>query len=111
MFLFRFRSLSPLALGALLVTAGPPLVAQTPQPSRAAVEAPDARRVRQDLMDILKPRAVAVIIDAQHMCMMMRGVEKQNSSTVTSAMRGEFQNDARSRQELLSLLGTMGPRR
>ena len=63
------------------------------------------------LVKILNPEGVAVIVDAQHMCMMMRGVEKQNSSTVTSAMRGVFKNDARSRQELLSLLGTMGPRR
>ncbi len=68
-------------------------------------------QVADYLMKILQPQGVAVIVDAQHMCMMMRGVEKQNSSTVTSAMRGVFQEDARSRQELLSLLGTIGSRR
>jgi GTP cyclohydrolase I len=46
----------------------------------------------------------AVIIEAKHMCMMMRGVEKQNSCTKTSAMLGSFRSDARTREEFLSLL-------
>ena len=47
---------------------------------------------------------VAVVIEARHMCMMMRGVEKQNSSMVTSAMRGVFRNNANTRNEFLSLI-------
>jgi GTP cyclohydrolase I len=52
----------------------------------------------------LKPKGAAVVIEAQHYCMMMRGVQKQNSSTTTSAMRGSFMKDARSRDELLRLI-------
>lgn len=52
----------------------------------------------------LKPKGVAVVIEAQHFCMMMRGVQKQNSSTTTSAMRGSFMKDARSRDEFLRLI-------
>ena len=47
---------------------------------------------------------VAVVIEAHHMCMMMRGVEKQNSSMVTSAMRGVFRSNANTRNEFLSLI-------
>jgi len=47
---------------------------------------------------------VAVVIEAQHMCMMMRGVEKQNSSMVTSVMLGQFRKNAATRSEFLSLL-------
>ncbi|MCY1430034.1 GTP cyclohydrolase 1 [compost metagenome] len=47
---------------------------------------------------------VAVVIEAQHMCMMMRGVEKQNSSMVTSVMLGEFRENAATRSEFLSLI-------
>ena len=52
----------------------------------------------------LKPHGVAVVIEAVHMCMMMRGVQKQNSSTTTSAFTGEFKN-LETRNEFLSLLG------
>ena len=51
----------------------------------------------------LRPRGVGVVLDAVHLCMMMRGVEKQNSRTVTSALRGEFRDDARTRDEFLRL--------
>lgn len=57
------------------------------------------------LMEVLNPEGVAVIIEAFHLCMMMRGVEKQNSFTTTSAMRGVFRENAPTRSELLSLLG------
>jgi GTP cyclohydrolase IA len=54
--------------------------------------------------DILKPDGVGVLIEAHHLCMMMRGVEKQNSRTVTSCMLGRFRRDARTRQEFLDIL-------
>jgi len=56
------------------------------------------------LANILKPRGVAVVIDALHLCMSMRGVEKQNSYTVTSAMLGAFKSNPSTRSEFLSLL-------
>ena len=55
---------------------------------------------------ILDPHGVAVIIEGRHFCMMMRGVQKQDSSTVTSAMLGTFKSDARTRSELLDLVRT-----
>lgn len=54
--------------------------------------------------DALKPLGVAVVIEAEHMCMMMRGVQKQNSSTTTSAFTGEFRNNE-TRNEFLKLIG------
>jgi len=52
---------------------------------------------------VLQPLGVGVVIEAEHLCMMMRGVEKQNSRTITSALRGVFRDDARTRDEFLSL--------
>jgi GTP cyclohydrolase I len=49
------------------------------------------------------PLGVGVVIEAYHLCMMMRGVEKQNSRTITSALRGVFRDDSRTREEFLSL--------
>jgi GTP cyclohydrolase I len=54
--------------------------------------------------DILEPKGVAVVVEARHLCMMMRGVEKQNSFAVTSCMLGQFRTDARTRSEFLSLI-------
>jgi len=56
------------------------------------------------IMDVLAPRGVGVVIEAQHLCMMMRGVEKQNSRTVTSAMRGVFRDCPMTREEFLRLV-------
>jgi GTP cyclohydrolase I len=53
--------------------------------------------------DVLQPRGVGVVIEAAHLCMMMRGVEKQSSKTITSALRGIFRSDPRTRDEFLSL--------
>lgn len=55
--------------------------------------------------DTLKPQGVAVVIEAVHMCMMMRGVQKQNSSTTTSAFTGQFKN-IETRNEFLKLIGS-----
>jgi GTP cyclohydrolase I len=56
------------------------------------------------LMAVVNPLGVGVVIEAYHLCMMMRGVEKQNSKTVTSAMRGVFRDDAKTREEFLRLV-------
>lgn len=61
--------------------------------------------VRDIIQDTLQPLGVAVVIEARHMCMMMRGVQKQNSITTTSAFTGEFRN-AETRSEFLRLIGT-----
>jgi GTP cyclohydrolase I len=53
--------------------------------------------------EVLNPLGVGVVIEAFHLCMMMRGVEKQNSKTLTSAMRGSFRDDAKTRDEFLRL--------
>ncbi|MCC7195207.1 MAG: GTP cyclohydrolase I FolE [Gemmatimonadaceae bacterium] len=55
------------------------------------------------IQDVLRPAGVGVVIEAYHLCMMMRGVEKQNSRTVTSALKGAFRDDARTRDEFLRL--------
>ena len=61
-------------------------------------------QVADSLMEVLNPLGVAVVIEAAHFCMMMRGVEKQNSKTITSAMRGEFYKDPTTRKEFLELI-------
>ena len=55
------------------------------------------------LVEVLAPKGVGVVIEAHHLCMMMRGVEKQNSSTITSALRGAFRDDHKTRDEFLRL--------
>ena len=64
-------------------------------------------QIAQALWEIIQPQGVGVIVEAYHLCMMMRGVEKQNSKTITSAMRGVFMDDQRTRDEFLRL--TMAP--
>jgi len=60
-------------------------------------------QVAKAIEDVLAPRGVGVVIEAFHMCMMMRGVEKQNSRTITSALRGVFRDDGKTRDEFLRL--------
>jgi GTP cyclohydrolase I len=60
-------------------------------------------QVAKAIEEVLEPRGVGVVIEAYHMCMMMRGVEKQNSRTITSALRGVFREDAKTRDEFLRL--------
>ncbi|HBQ40877.1 MAG TPA: GTP cyclohydrolase I FolE, partial [Halieaceae bacterium] len=61
-------------------------------------------QIAQTIMDVTEAEGVGVIIEAQHMCMMMRGVEKQNSVMKTSAMLGSFRTEQKTRDEFLSLL-------
>src|SRR3989442_859518 len=71
----------------------------------APVSSPDARSAFETLVrEVLEPRGVGVVIEAYHLCMMMRGVEKQNSKTVTSALRGALLQDAKTRDEFLRLV-------
>ncbi|MBW3533904.1 MAG: GTP cyclohydrolase I FolE [Gemmatimonadetes bacterium] len=60
-------------------------------------------QIAEALWDLVQPRGVAVVVEAYHLCMMMRGVQKQNSKTITSAMRGVFLEDSRTREEFLRL--------
>ena len=61
--------------------------------------------VARTLMDTVAPEGVGVVIEAQHLCMMMRGVEKQNSCMITSAMLGSFRREQSTRNEFLKLIG------
>ena len=62
------------------------------------------RQIADAIVDAIHPQGVAVIMEARHLCMMMRGVEKQNSATVTSAMLGVFKEQQQTRNEFLSLV-------
>ena len=68
-------------------------------------------QVAQAVESVLAPSGVGVVIEAYHLCMMMRGVQKQNSQTVTSAVRGLFRSDPRTREEFLSLARGYAPSR
>ncbi len=61
-------------------------------------------QVRDAIDRVLQPEGVAVVIEAQHLCMMMRGAEKQNSMTTTSAMSGVFLEDTGTRAEFMRLI-------
>ena len=61
-------------------------------------------QIAQAVWETTTPQGVAVVIEASHLCMMMRGVQKQNSKTITSAMRGVFLEDQRTRDEFLGLI-------
>ena len=63
------------------------------------------QQIAQTLQEMLQPRGVAVVCEARHFCMMMRGVEKQHSGAITSAMLGAFRDNKETRNELLSLIG------
>jgi GTP cyclohydrolase I len=61
-------------------------------------------QVAEAIQGVLQPKGVAVVIEAQHLCMMMRGVQKQNSYAISSAMLGEFESDPKTRSEFMQLL-------
>ncbi len=63
-------------------------------------------QIRDCIQETLKPLGVAVVIEARHLCMIMRGVQKQNSITTTSAFTGEFLDNARTREEFIHLIGS-----
>ena len=71
---------------------------------RLQVQERMTQQIADTIEKYLQPNGVAVVSEAFHMCMMMRGVEKQNSSATTSAMLGVFQDDARTRMEFLDLI-------
>jgi GTP cyclohydrolase IA len=73
---------------------------------RLQVQERMTHEIAQTIMDLIKPVGVGVVIEGQHLCMMMRGVEKQNSYAITSAMLGSFREDARTRGEFLNLIHT-----
>jgi GTP cyclohydrolase I len=66
------------------------------------------KQIGEAITDAINPQGVAVILEAQHLCMMMRGVEKQHSSTVTSAMLGVFKTQLQTRNEFLALVRRQG---
>jgi GTP cyclohydrolase I len=66
------------------------------------------RQIRDCIQETLSPRGVAVVIEARHLCMQMRGVEKQHSLTTTSAFTGAFLNDPKTRKEFMRLIDTKG---
>jgi GTP cyclohydrolase I len=63
-------------------------------------------QVAETINEKIRPKGVAVVIEAQHLCMIMRGVEKQNSIAVTSSMLGAFKDDQNTRGEFLNLVQT-----
>ena len=63
-------------------------------------------QIAETIRDAIHPLGVGVVIEARHLCMMMRGVEKQHSSAVTSSMLGAFRNEQETREEFLSLIRT-----
>jgi GTP cyclohydrolase I len=65
-------------------------------------------QIAHTLEEVLQPRGVAVVVEALHMCMLMRGVEKQNSKAVTSAMLGAFRENAETRAEFMELIRARG---
>ncbi len=62
------------------------------------------RQIRDAIQEVLRPRGVAVMIEATHLCMVMRGVQKQNATTVTTAMSGTFSEDPRERRAFMHLV-------
>ena len=63
------------------------------------------QQVADALQDVLNPKGVAVVIEAEHLCMQMRGVEKKASFMITSAVRGAFRENNKTREEFLSIIG------
>jgi len=71
---------------------------------RLQVQERMTNQIAESLMKLLDARGVGVVVEAVHYCMVMRGVQKQNSKTVTSAMLGSFRDDSRTRTEFMELI-------
>ena len=71
---------------------------------RLQVQERMTEQIAETLYQYLQPRGVGVVVEGQHLCMMMRGVEKQNSVATTSAMLGEFHDDVKTREEFFNLI-------
>jgi GTP cyclohydrolase I len=74
---------------------------------RPQVQERMTRQIADSLYEVLKPRGVIVVIEAEHLCMAMRGIRKPGATTVTSAVRGSFRGNASTRSEAMSLI--LGP--
>ncbi|MCZ6464482.1 MAG: GTP cyclohydrolase I FolE [Proteobacteria bacterium] len=61
-------------------------------------------QIAESLQDLLQPKGVGVVVESIHLCMMMRGVQKQNTFAITSSLRGEFENDPKTRSEFMELM-------
>ena len=66
-------------------------------------------QIAETLEQVLEPRGVAVVSEAIHLCMMMRGVQQQSASAVTSSMRGAFKTDSKTRSEFMDLIRHQRP--
>ncbi len=73
---------------------------------RLQVQERMTQQIAETIAEYIQPEGVAVVSEAFHMCMMMRGVEKQNSSATASAMLGVFKEDSKTRNEFINLIGT-----
>ena len=71
---------------------------------RLQVQERMTQQIAQAIQDVLDPKGVGVVADGKHLCMMMRGVQKQNSSALTSCLLGCFQSDSKTRSEFLGLV-------
>lgn len=71
---------------------------------RLQVQERMTQEIRDVIEEVLEPKGVAVVVEAKHLCMVMRGVEKQNSTTTTSAMSGEFLKNSATRSEFMRLI-------
>ncbi|WP_018144435.1 MULTISPECIES: GTP cyclohydrolase I FolE [unclassified Thioalkalivibrio] len=76
--------------------------------ARLQIQESLTREIAEALMQVTGAKGVGVVVDAKHMCMTMRGVEKQHSSMATSVMLGAFREDGRTRREFLNLIGRTG---
>jgi GTP cyclohydrolase I len=73
---------------------------------RLQVQERMTQEIAQTIFDALRPEGVGVVCEARHLCMMMRGIEKQTSRATTSAMLGEFRDNIKTRSEFLTLIGS-----
>jgi GTP cyclohydrolase I len=71
---------------------------------RLQIQEQMTEQIADAIVETIRPKGVAVVLEARHMCMEMRGVEKINSTTVSSALRGLFKKDAKTREEFMSMI-------